>query len=90
MQKLNLKNNKVLAFIAGLVYGYKNARIELKTLSMEDFTEAKHINDKVYYLNRIEGKVYEYLNESVTHVCALKEDKVNGKVSIFIYKKQVK
>ncbi|MCS6998774.1 MAG: hypothetical protein N2648_01700 [Aquificaceae bacterium] len=90
MRRLNIKEDKALAFIAGLVYGYRNTPMELKVLSLEDFSEEKHREDRVYYLNRKEGKLYECFDREVSHVCVLREDKVKGKVSIFIYKKTVK
>lgn len=90
MGKIELGNNKALAFIVGLVYGYKNAEIELKIFSMEKFSEDKHKGDKIYYISRNEGKVYDSLRENVSHICVLREDKINGKVRIFIYRKHVK
>ena len=59
-------------------------------LSIEEFSEDKHKDDKIYYISRIEGKIYDSLKEDVSHICVLKEDKINGKVRIFIYKKRVK
>ncbi|MFN4319567.1 MAG: hypothetical protein ACK4FY_03675 [Aquificaceae bacterium] len=90
MKRIEVGSNKALAFILGLAYGYKNADIELKVFSIEDFSEDKHKDDKIYYISRMEGKVYDRLSEDVSHVCVLKEDKINGKVRIFIYKKLVK
>ena len=90
MQKIEVGSNKALAFILGLAYGYKNAEIELNVLSIEEFSEDKHKDDKIYYISRIEGKIYDSLKEDVSHLCVLKEDKINGKVRIFIYKKRVK
>lgn len=90
MQKLNIKEDRALAFIAGLLYGYRNTPMELKVFSLEDFSEEKHREDRVYYLNRKEGRLHECFEKGVSHVCVLREDKVRGKVSVFIYKKQVK
>ncbi len=49
MQKIEVGSNKALAFILGLAYGYKNAEIELNVLSIEEFSEDKHKDDKIYY-----------------------------------------
>ncbi len=88
--RINLGKNKALAFIVGLAYGYRNAHIEFKTLSLEEFVEENHKDDKVYYISRLEGEVYESFNDKVSHICVVREDKINGKVCIFIYKKHVK
>ena len=48
MQKIEVGSNKALAFILGLAYGYKNAEIELNVLSIEEFSEDKHKDDKIY------------------------------------------
>ncbi len=87
MQRIEVGSNKALAFILGLAYGCKNAEIELKVFSMEDFSEDKHKDDKIYYINRREGRVYEGLREDVSHICVLKEDKINGKVCIIYLQK---
>lgn len=86
MQKLRLDKDKALAFIVGLVYGYRNTPMELRILSMEEFSEENHRGDRIYYINRKEGKVYDCLVEGATHICALREDRINKKVIIFIYK----
>lgn len=87
MQKLRLDKDKALAFVVGLVYGYRNIPMELKTFSIEDFSEENHRGDKIYYINRKEGKLYDTLMEDVSHICVLREDINNKKVIMFIYKK---
>ncbi|MFN3947780.1 MAG: hypothetical protein ACK4LA_06815 [Aquificaceae bacterium] len=85
MQRLKLEKDKALAFIVGLVYGYRNAPMELKILSLEEFSEDLHKEDKIYYLSRKEGRLCEGMEEGVSHVCVIREEK--EKVKVFIYKK---
>lgn len=87
MQRIDLRRDRALAFIAGLLYGYRNVQMELKVLSLKEFSEEKHKGDKVYYLDREEGRLYECIEDRVTHVCVLKENKAKGKISVFIYKR---
>ena len=88
MQRLKLEENKALAFIVGLAYGYRNFPMELKILSLEEFSEELHREDKIYYLNRKEGKLCEGIEDGVSHVCVIREEK--EKVKVFIYRKQSK
>lgn len=90
MNKIDTKGDKSIAFILGLVYGYRNVQFELKVFSLEDFREQNHLEDRVYYINRQKGEVYECYTEGITHICVLREDKINGKVQLFVYKKKVK
>ena len=88
MQKLKLDKDKALAFVVGLVYGYKNTYMELKVLPIEYFTQENHREDKVYYINREEGRLYNNFTENITHICVLREDRNEKKVVIFIYKRK--
>ncbi len=90
MHRVDVKKDKALAIIMGLAYGYRGVPLEFQVLSLEEFSEEKHEEDRVYYINRKSGEVYECLKEGITHICALREDKINGKVMLFIYKNKVK
>lgn len=87
MRMVNVGKDKALAFILGLVYGYRKADFELKILKLEDFREENHLKDRVYYINRHRGEVYDCFTEGTTHVCVIREDEVNRKVWLFVYKK---
>ncbi|MFN3599450.1 MAG: hypothetical protein ACK4VK_06925 [Aquificaceae bacterium] len=84
MQRLKLEKDKALAFIVGLVYGYRNSHMELKVLSFDEFSEDLHREDKIYYINKEEGKLCNSMEEGVSHVCVIREEK--EKVKVFIYK----
>ncbi len=86
MQRIDTKGDKSIAFLLGLVYGYKNAQIELKVFDIKEFCKENHVDDKVYYINRKKGEVYECYTEDTTHICVLREDRVKGKVVLFVYK----
>lgn len=86
MQRIDLRKDRALAFLVGLLYGYRNVQMELKIHPFEDFSEDKHAEDRVYYLNRRDGKIYQSFQESTTHICVLREDKINHKVYVFVYK----
>ncbi|MCS7171367.1 MAG: hypothetical protein NZ851_03525 [Aquificaceae bacterium] len=86
--RIETKGNKAIAFLLGLVYGYRGADLQLSVKPIEDFCAEMHKDDIVYYLNRRSGETYQELREEVTHVCVLREDKINGKVCIFIYKRK--
>lgn len=86
MRRLSLKGDKALAFIAGLLYGYRNAPMELRVLAIEEFSEDRHAKDRVYYLDRREGKLHASFNDKVTHICVVREDSEERKVHLFIYK----
>ncbi|MFN3813591.1 MAG: hypothetical protein ACK4SM_03095 [Aquificaceae bacterium] len=88
MRKIGTKN-KALAFLLGLVYGYRGAHLELVLKDMEEFSEEEYKDCKVYYINRALGEVYSSMREEVTHVCVLREDKVNRKIILLIYKKSL-
>ncbi|MEJ5338466.1 MAG: hypothetical protein ACK42C_02390 [Aquificaceae bacterium] len=90
MQRIETRSDKSIAFILGLVYGYRNAQFELKVLSLEEFREENHLEDRVYYINRQKGEVYECYREGTSHICVIREDKINGKVWLFVYKNKVK
>ncbi len=90
MHRIDTRGDKSIAFILGLVYGYRNTQFELKICSLEEFSEEKHNEDKVYYINRKKGEVYECYREETTHICAIREDKINAKVVLFVYKRKVK
>ncbi len=90
MQRIDTRGDKSLAFLLGLVYGYRNAEFELKIFDLEHFCIENHLKDKVYYINRKSGELYEHYTEETTHICAIREDKINGKVVLFVYKKKVK
>jgi len=90
MQRVDTKGDKSIAFILGLVYGYRNAQFELKVFDIKEFCKENHVEDKVYYINRKKGEVYECYTEDTTHICVLREDRVKGKVVLFVYKNKVK
>lgn len=87
MHRLNLKGDKALSFIAGLLYGYSRAQMELRVLSFEEFEPHNHKQDRVYYFNRKKGELCEGITEEVSHICVVREDTESGKVCLFIYKK---
>lgn len=87
MQIVNTGKNRALAFILGLVYGYRKAHFELKVLNIEDFAEKNHLEDRVYYINRQKGEVYDCYGEGTTHICEIREDKTGGKVVLFVYRR---
>ncbi len=87
MIKIDTKGNKALSFILGLVYGYRNADIELKILPISSFSQENHVKDKCYFVNRETAQVYEKSEGcQYTHVCAIREDTKNKKVYLFIYR----
>ncbi len=87
MIKIDTKGNKVLSFILGLVYGYRNADIELKILPIAEFSQERHLQDRCYFINKKTAQVYENPQEyEYTHVCVIREHKNSGKVMFFIYK----
>ncbi len=90
MRKIETKN-KALSFILGLVYGYRNApNMELVVKDLKSFSQDLHKEDKVYYLNRQTGELFPHFCESTTHICVIREDKINKKVVLFVYKNKAK
>ncbi|SHK14806.1 hypothetical protein [Thermocrinis minervae] len=85
MKNLNLKGDKALALIVGLLYGYRGMPFEVKVFKREEFSKDKHADDKVYFINRKSGQLTDRLEES-THICVIKEDKDLKKIVLFIYK----
>ncbi len=85
MRKIGTEN-KALAFILGLVYGYRGADLELVLKDIREFSEEEHNGCRIYYINRTLGEVYHSMREEVTHVCVLREDKINKKTTLFVYK----
>lgn len=91
MRRLETKGDKALSFVLGLVYGYRNASaIELFVKDLSSFSQDLHKEDRVYYLNRQTGKLFSHFCESTTHVCVIREDKINKKMVLFVYKNKVK
>ncbi len=90
MQRVETKGDKAIAFVLGLVYGYRNANFELKVFDIKEFCEENHIGDRVYYINRKKGEVYKCYTKNTTHICVLKEDNINSKVVLFVYKNKAK
>ncbi len=86
-QPINKKKDKVFSFLLGLVYGYRSADMELKVLSMGDFSAHKHEGHQLFYLNKEKGVVSKYQPiENPTHIVAIEEDLEEKKVKLYIYK----
>ncbi|WP_340695668.1 hypothetical protein [Hydrogenobacter thermophilus] len=90
MIKIETKGNRALSFVLGLIYGYRGANFELSIKDIGSFSEEAHREDKVYYINRLSGEVNDKPCDEVTHICVIKEDNVNKKVLLYIYKSVVK
>jgi len=91
MRRIETKGNKALSFVLGLVYGYRNAPVvELSVKDLKSFSEDQHKEDRIYYINRQTGELLPHFCESITHVCVIREDKINKKVVLFVYKNKVK
>ncbi|ADC89018.1 hypothetical protein Thal_0383 [Thermocrinis albus DSM 14484] len=88
MRKLEVNKDKSLAFLLGIIYGYRTAHIGLEIKDLTEFDKKNHINDRVYYLNRKSNTVSSEELEEPTHICAIREEKQSGKVLIFIYKRR--
>ncbi len=87
MMMVNTRGNKALAFIMGLVYGYRNANFDLKVLPMAEFSQEKHSQDRCYFINKKDGDVFNSPSEGeYTCVCVIREDREMGKVVLFIYR----
>ncbi len=87
MRPINPKKSRSFSFLLGLIYGYRTADMELKILSMKEFSEDLHPDFDIYYLDRKSDRVSK--NEPIenpTHIVALKEDFEAKKVRIYIYK----
>ncbi|ADO46167.1 MAG: hypothetical protein NZ527_00165 [Hydrogenobacter thermophilus] len=89
MRRIDTKGNKALSFVLGLVYGYRNASMELVVKDIKEFSQEEHTQDTVYYINRQTGEAYSSFCDEVSHVCVIREDKINKKVVLFIYKSAV-
>ena len=88
MTKIDTKTDKVLAFLLGIIYGYRGALVEVKRKDICQYNEEKHSKDRVYFINRKAGYVGNVKSSEVTHICAIRENKEEKKVVIFLYKKQ--
>ncbi|RMH80465.1 MAG: hypothetical protein D6674_04365 [Acidobacteria bacterium] len=86
MRLLKTKGDRAISFIMGLAYGYRNANLELHVKKIEDFSYEEHEKDRVYYIDRTSGELHECITDKTTHICAVREDKIRGKVMVFIYK----
>jgi len=86
LRKIETKN-KALAFILGLVYGYRQANMELVVRDIKSFSKDLHGGDKIYYISREKGEVYDEFCEDVSHIYAIREDKESKKVILFVYKR---
>lgn len=86
MRKIDTKH-KALAFILGLVYGYRQANMELVVRDVKSFSEEIHRGDKVYYISKEKGEVYDEFCDAVSHICAIREDMESKKVILFVYKR---
>ncbi len=87
MRPVNPKKSKVFSFLLGIVYGYRTANMELKVFSLEEFDPEDLDGFTVYYLSRERDEVKK--NEPIedpTHIVAIKEDVVEKKVVVYIYK----
>ena len=87
MIRTETRGDKGLAFVMGLVYGYRNALLNLKVLPLSQFSREEHSEDRTYFINRKINAVFtDPLEGDYTHVCVIREDKENKEVVLFIYK----
>ncbi|WP_448584585.1 hypothetical protein [Thermocrinis sp.] len=86
MRKIDTRNDKVLAFLLGITYGYRGALVEVKRRDISQYDEEEHSKDRVYFLNRKTGYVGNIKPSEFTHICAIRECKEEQKVIIFLYK----
>ncbi len=87
MRPVNPKKSKVFSFLVGLIYGYRTADMELRVLSMEEFSPEDLDGFSVYYLDRKRDMVSkgEPL-EDPSHIVAIREDHTYKRVKVYIYK----
>ncbi len=87
MMRVDTKGNKALAFIMGLVYGYRSADFDIKVMPLVEFSPLEHAQDRCYFVNKKTGGVFLSPSEGeYTHVCAVREDRQRDKVVLFIYR----
>lgn len=87
MKPINPKKSKAFSFLLGLIYGYRTADMELKIFSIEEFSEERHPDFNIYYLDRKGDRVSKGEPiENPTHIVAIKEDFEAKKVKIYIYR----
>ncbi len=86
MRKIDTRADKVLAFLLGIIYGYRGVLVEVKRKDIFQYNEEEHLEDRVYFLNRKTGYVGKLKPSEFTHICAIRECKEENKVIIFLYR----
>jgi len=83
-----LKGDKAFSFLLGLIYGYREADIDMKVRPLSQFSPQDYEDFTLYYLDRRRGEVRKNEPlEEYTHIVALKEDREKKKVRIIIFKR---